>query len=893
MSDSFHPADRRTFLKTVAAAGAASTAAPAETASAPHSHPTVASAAAIPYPRTFTGRQLQMLAFPLGGIAAGSISLGGRGQLRDWEIFNRADKGRSPSYAFPSLWVQMGKSLPVARVLEARLMPPYQAAEGLGPANAPGLQRMASAVFTGEYPRASIAFRDPKVPVNVALEAFTPILPLEAEESGLPVAVLRYTVKNPGRERAFVSIAYSIDNPAGTEPNRANERRSAPELEGLIMHAPELAADNPMKGSFALGVLGAGNGQVTILRGWSKAKWWASPLLFWDDFSSDGELGPEADQRNATGSVCLKREIGAGGTATFTFLLAWRFPNRTPAGCGWSAPKGEENAIIGNHYCVRFADAWAAAEYAALHLPALEERMRAFLHVMRETTLPPVLKEAAMSNLSTLATNTCFRTADGKFRGFEGTFDQRGCCHGTCTHVWNYESSTNFLFPELARSMRETAFGLSEKLDGVLPIRLQLPQGKQTGGTTAADGTMGQIVKTYLDWQLSGDDAWLRAMWPKVKHALEFAWVPGGWDANRDGVMEGVQHNTYDVEFYGPNPMCGIYYLAGLRAGEEMARAMGEEASAAEYRRLFQNGSKWIDANLFNGEFYIQKIQGIPQDRIAPPLRSTGGAEDTKHPDFQLGEGCLVDQLVGQYVADYCGLGPLVDPAKIRKTLESIYKYNYKRNLYEHESVQRIFALNDEAAMVICSYGAGRRPRIPFPYFAEVMTGFEYSAAVLMLTHGMVNQGVECIANIRRRYDGERRNAWDEAECGHHYARAMAAWSGIVMLSGFRYHGPSQRIWVMPRYQPERFTSFFSTAKAWGGLTHTSQPAGARLVLAPRFGKLAVAAVELRAPGTRASSVVLNGKPVKHSGERNGKSVTVKLAQAVELTERDELTIVV
>jgi uncharacterized protein (DUF608 family) len=41
------------------------------------------------YPRIYTGRQLAMLAMPLGGIAAGSISLGGRGQLRDWEIFNR------------------------------------------------------------------------------------------------------------------------------------------------------------------------------------------------------------------------------------------------------------------------------------------------------------------------------------------------------------------------------------------------------------------------------------------------------------------------------------------------------------------------------------------------------------------------------------------------------------------------------------------------------------------------------------------------------------------------------------------------------------------------------------------------------------------------------------
>ncbi len=127
---------------------------------------------------------------------------------------------------------------------------------------------------------------------------------------------------------------------------------------------------------------------------------------------------------------------------------------------------------------------------------------------------------------------------------------------------------------------------------GAMHFRQLLPDGKERSGFAAADGQMGQIMHAYLDWTLSGDDEWLRGMWPRVKKALEFAWVPGGWDANRDGVMEGVQHNTYDVEFYGPNPLCGIYYLGALRAGEEMARAAGDADSADGYRRLFENGSQ-------------------------------------------------------------------------------------------------------------------------------------------------------------------------------------------------------------------------------------------------------------------------------------------------------------
>lgn len=882
---------RRTFLKTVATTGAAGSAAgQTKEPASPVEPPTPATSEAIRYPRVFTGRQLQMLGFPLGGIGAGSISLGGRGQLRDWEIFNRADKGRSPNYAFPSIWVKTADAKPVVRVLESRLMPPYEAASGLGPANAPGLQRFVSATFTGEYPLATVAFKDPKVPVRVTLEAFTPIAPIDAEDSGLPVAILRYKVVNPGRRRATVSIAFSIDNPVGNEAKRVNEFRSVGTLQGLFMTDPALAPDHSNRGSFVVGVLEAGDGKVTTLRGWPRAKWWASPMLFWDDFSVDGELGPEPADLNTVGSICLKRDIPAGKSAEYTFILAWHFPNRTPAGCGWSAPKGDENAVIGNYYCTRFPDAWGAAQYAAANLKGLEARMRVFLAAMRESTLPPAVKEAAMSNLSTLASNTCFRTADGKFRGFEGTFDQRGCCHGTCTHVWNYESATNFLYPTLARSMRESAFEISAKLDGVIPIRLQLPEGKQTGGTTAADGTMGQIMKAYLDWQQSGDSAWLKSIWPKVKRALEFAWVEGGWDADRNGVMEGVQHNTYDVEFYGPNPMCGVYYLGGLRAGEEMARAVGDTAASEEYRRLFDNGSQWIDAHLFNGEFYVQRVAGIAKERIAKPLQSTGGAEDSLHPDFQLGEGCLVDQLVGQYVADYCGLGLLVDAAKIHKTLESIYKYNYQRSLAEHESVQRIFALNDESALVICAYRNGKRPKIPFPYFAEVMTGFEYSAAVLMLAHGMVEQGVECIENIRRRYDGERRNAWDEAECGHHYARAMAAWSGIVMLSGFRYYGPTRVVSVLPLYRAERLVSFFSSGAAWGQLTLTTSPR-TKLTIAPRFGSLEVGAIEVRAAAGHVSTVTVNGKRIAHKIQSIDDLRRVTVAEVQVLRDGDTLIV--
>ena len=905
-------AGRRRFLKTVTAGAGAialpaapvsgGTKTPASTNSEADKSP---SRPALDYPRISTGPQLKMIAFPLGGIGAGSLSLGGRGQLRDWEIFNRAQKGNAPQYAFASVWAREGDGKAVARVLEARILPPYEGPSGLGFASVPGLPRLESCTFIGEFPLASIAFHDSDLPASVTLEAFTPFIPLDADDSGLPVAVLRYRAVNPGASKVTVSIALSIENPVGQQRakgvdftgayGRTNDYLEGNGLAGLLMRNPFLAAKDPLAGSFALSVLGVGTGKLSCLRGWPSARWWEGPLLFWDDFSKDGTLGPEAPVRSAVGALCLKREIPSHGEVEYTFLLSWYFPNRTPNRCGWTSPTGRGDDVIGNFYCTRFSDAWKVAEYLALHLGELEARTRSFVSAMRQATLPAAVKDAATSNLSTLVSPTCFRTADGRFHGFEGCFDEGGCCFGSCTHVWNYEPATASLFPALSRSLRDQQFGFLTDADGRMDFRELLPYEIEHWGFAAADGQMGTVMKLYLDWRLSGDTEWLRRLWPNAKRALEFAWIPGGWDANRDGVMEGVQHNTYDVEFIGPNPLCGIWYLGALRAGEEMARAVGDTDSAGEYHRLFTQGSQWIDQNLFNGEFYIQKIQPVAKANIARGLQAGMGTVDTMHPNFQLGEGCLVDQLVGQYFAQIAGLGLLLDAENVKKALRSIYKYNYKRTLYDHESVQRVFALNDESALVICDYPHGKRPETPFPYYAEVMTGFEYSAAILMLFMGMTSEGVELIENIRRRYDGERRNPWDEAECGHHYARAMASWGAVVALCGFHYHGGEKSAVIQPRTRQGKFVGFWSTGTGWGAFSQVAEPRATRVSLAVAHGELTCRSLTLtgKAGAKVASSARLGTASLPHQLRGSGTEVTFVFAKEVELKEKDQLTLTV
>ena len=307
----------------------------------------------ITFPRTFSGRNLKMIAFPLGGIGTGTISLGGRGQLRDWEIFNRPDKGNSPDYCFPSIWVQAEGKKPVARVLEARIEPPYEGPSGLGSNNVPGLPRLSSVEFTGAYPFARLQYADKKVPIQVSLEAFNPLVPLDVDASELPIAVLRYHLKNQARARVKVGVAFSLENPVGREGRQASFRQ-VEGVAGLFMDNPFLSAMDPLKGSMFLGVLGAPETDVSYLRGWRRTQWWDGPLTFWDDFTDDGALNSNSPAVSPVGSIAVTQSLPAGGESDVTFLLAWHFPNRTPQRCGWPAPDEEQKtAVVGNYYCQR------------------------------------------------------------------------------------------------------------------------------------------------------------------------------------------------------------------------------------------------------------------------------------------------------------------------------------------------------------------------------------------------------------------------------------------------------------------------------------------------------------------------------------------------------------
>ncbi|MGB2820530.1 MAG: GH116 family glycosyl-hydrolase, partial [Phycisphaerae bacterium] len=719
-------------------------------------------------------------------------------------------------------------------------------------------------------------------PLDVRIEAFNPLVPGDADDSGIPLAVLRFVLSNRTSRRVAASVCGSVlnfigadgsDAPAGwggTPDHRSlmkrnrNEYRSGKGAQGVYMYTERHEPLAECCGTMALATTAAAG--VTHRTAWANLSWGGPLLDFWDDFSGDGRLEqrPPEDIDAPTASLAVSFSVPPRSTRTVTFLLAWHFPNRytwtrrkTPKGHGDDVGLHPEDRV-GNYYATRYADAWDVVERSVPRLAGLEERTIRFVESFCRSDLPPEVREAALFNLSTLRTQTCFRTEDGRFYGWEGCCDRRGCCHGSCTHVWNYEQATAFLFGDLAACMREIEFlhatarqGSRQAAAGHMAFRVNLPLDRaRQWELAAADGQMGCLMKLYRDWRLSGDDEFLRRLWPQARKALEFCWIPGGWDADRDGVMEGCQHNTMDVEYYGPNPQMGTWYLGALRACEEMARYVGEDGFAATCRDLFERGGRWLDENLFNGEYYEHRV--VPpggEESIAPGLRHGGmGARDLREPELQLGAGCLVDQLVGQYMAHICGLGYLLKPANVRKTLRSIFRHNFRRGFAGHFNHMRSFVLNDEHAILMATYPRGRRPKQPFSYCTEVMTGFEYTAAVGMLQEGLTGPGLECIRAVRSRYDGRKRSPFDEAECGHHYARAMASWAAVLALTGFRYDGVDASIEFAATEKPSRF--FWSNGRAWGTFAQRPAARGVKAELTVLHGTLRLARLTLAGVGS-------------------------------------------
>jgi len=821
----------------------------------------------------YTGDSLINIAVPVGGIGTGDVLIGGRGNIKSLEIFNRSAMDEQPYMTFFSLWYQEKDQQAQARILEGNVPVSTSGSYGISRRQLEGIPRFKEARFKARYPFIQLDLIDPAVPLNITGEFYNPLIPLNTEKSSIPIAVFLWTVENTSNREISFSIALNLGNPLknqtdeGGLTNRGNKNScyNMTGFKGVLFENRE-NTESPYYGDLLM----ATDFKSTDLQtAWYEGAWWDDATVFWEDFAVDGRLKERKEsvvwrgsnwygsgQQTIVGCINSHAILSPGEKITIPFYLSWYIPNRILESSHAFGNDDISNSPISNYYSTKYKSSADVLIQFSRDEEMLYDLTCQYVDHLFRSSYPDFVIDAVSANTAALKTNLLMRTEEGWVHGFEGLGPDSGCCPGNCSHVWNYAQTMAALFPDLEQKVREVSF-LHDTFDnGYQCFRTVFPLSDYWFTAVAADGQMGNIVRVYREWKNSGDSEWLARLWPKVKAALEFAWKGSGkvegkyawqenalipWDPNREGIMRGNQHNTYDINFFGPNMMTGSLYLAALKACSEMALVMDEPEKSKEYERLYARGLALYDSLLWNGSYYIQKVEVVDGINIPERLKSPPDAEGNILPKYQFVDGCLTDQLLGQYIAFNAGLGFVIDSSRVREAMLSVYRNNFISDFSEFDNVQRIFAVNNESGVVICTWPNGNRPRIPFVYADEVWTGIEYGAATNMIHAGLVEEGLEIVKAIRDRYRGFNRNPWGEIESGMYYARSLAAWSILPALSGFEYDGIRFHTAFHPKINKNNFSTFWSCATAWGSFRIDSRVAD----LVVTYGMLELKSIDI------------------------------------------------
>ena len=791
------------------------------------------------YNSSYTGENLNFVAFPIGGIGAGMICLDGNGAISHVSVRNRPDMLNEP-VIFSAICVKGETN--TAKLLQGPV-PDWKVFGRPGAANGGGgagygLPRFENVSFQARFPFAEITMQDSEIPLQVKLTGWSPFIPGDADNSSLPVGMFEYTFTNPTDKPIEAVWSHHSANFMGVKvPDEwggsfDKGRTIKPLRNGFLVCQDTLPGKPYAGGSFAFWV---DDPNTVVDNCWFRGGWFDGMTVLWKNVSEGNLVQNDPQEGDVPGaSIYVPVNLAPGESKTVRLQFCWFVPQSDYRS---GADLAEQNCTSDSACCCKtpatyvpwyaghFYDVNEMVNYWRMHWQYLRERSTLFSDAFYSQTLPPEVLEAIAANLTILKSPTVLRQTDGHLWSFEGCHDDLGCCYGSCTHVWNYAQAIPHLFPALERSLRETEFEVSQDSTGHQTFRTSLPiRIPAHDFHAAADGQLGGIMKVYREWRISGDTPWLKTLWPEVKNSLDYCIRT--WDPKGKGVLEEPHHNTYDIEYWGPEGHCTSFYLGALTAAVDMGQALGDDVS--RYQGLLNKGVKFMDKDLYNGEYFDQKITWKGLEAKDPVALSEGSwtsdySPEAKEllekegPKYQYGTGCLSDGVLGFWIARVCGLeAPIMNESKVKSHLDAVYKYNLKHDLFDHDNPQRpTFAMGHEGGLLLCTWPRGGALTLPFVYSNEVWTGIEYQVASHLMFEGEVEKGLDIVRVCRDRYDGRIRNPFDEYECGHWYARAMSSYGMIQSLTGVRYDAIDKTLYIDSQIG-DNFTSFLSTETGFG-----------------------------------------------------------------------------
>lgn len=784
------------------------------------------------YNKEYKGNNLNRIAFPIGGMGAGMFCLEGTGTISNMSVRHQPDIFNEPCM-FAAIHVkgyEKGSKVLEGPVPDRKKFGGPESALG-GPLTSWGLPRFEEVSFSSHFPFATIHLSDKDIPLKVEIKGWSPFIPTDQDNSSLPVGALEYTFTNTSNQNIEAIFSYNTRNFMAM--NGAPQSIQAIK-NGFILSQAASDKEKHLKGDFAIYT---DIDDTKVNHCWFRGGWWDPLTMAWNAIADGDIIENTPIQEEAPGaSLYVPFQIKADSTYSIRLLMAWYVPdsnirigndavteNEKSAECP-NVPKMETPHYYRPWYSTRFADIYEIAEYWSMQYDKLKNETELFTNAFYNTTLPPEVIDAVGSNLSILKSPTVMRQHDGRLWNYEGCGDTWGSCHGSCTHVWNYAQAIPHLFPAMERTLGESEFFISQDKKGHQMFRTNIPiRAVKHDFHAAADGQLGGIIKIYRDWRICGDIHWLRMMYPQVKQSLDYCIHI--WDPRHVGALEEPHHNTYDIEFWGADGMCTSIYTAALQSMVQMGKALNEDIS--HYESLLTKSKDYMENRLYNGEYFIQNIQwqGLQSPdpiTIAEKNWNSDYSEEARAilmkegPKYQYGEGCLSDGIIGCWMALVAGMDEPIDREKVKNHLNSIYKYNLRKDLSDHANPQRpTYGLGKDGGVLLCTWPKGGKLSLPFVYSDEVWTGIEYQVAAHLIFESEVEKGLDIVRTIRKRYDGKVRNPFNEYECGGWYARALSSYSLLQALTGVRYDAVDKTLFIDSKIGND-FKTFLSTNTGFG-----------------------------------------------------------------------------
>jgi len=772
----------------------------------------------------YAGKYLDRVSFPIGGIGAGMFCMDGTGSLSHLSINNRPEMFNEP-YAFAAISIKGHKD--AAKALEVQV-PDWKMFGMPGSGNGGrgknyGFPRFKNGRFLPRFPFATLALEDSDIPLNVEVTGWSPFIPTDNDNSSLPAGAMEYKFTNTSSSDIEAVFSWNSRNIVSERAGRILSMKN-----GFVLTGDGSGGVPSGSTGYAVSV---NDDNAVVDHCWFRGSWFDPAMILWKNIESGTLVSKPPVDSNAPGaSIYVPLKLKAGEEKSIQVRFTWYMPD-TKLSIGIVSSAGQQLPVYKPWYASRFKDLTEVTEYWNQNYSELKQKSELFRDAFFSSTLPPEVIEAVAANLTIIKSPTVLRQDDGRLWAFEGCNDNNGCCYGSCTHVWNYAQAIPHLFPSLERTLRETEFMVSQDDKGHQTYRVSIPISAPAHTNlpvylqiAAADGQLGGIMKVYREWRISGNTEWMKNMFPYVKKSLDYCIET--WDPGHKGCLEEPHHNTYDIEFWGPDGMCTSFYLGALTAFIEMSKVVG--SSFEDYETLLNKGKTYMETELYDGEYFIQKVvwEGLKAPspvEVARTSLNIGYSDEAlelmkqEGPQYQYGKGCLSDGVLGMWMASVCGLEEVIDNDKVKSNLVAIHKYNLRKLLYNHSNPQRpTYASGKDGGLILCTWPKEGKLSLPFVYSNEVFTGIEYQVASHLMLKGEVEKGLEIVRVCRDRYDGRVRNPFNEYECGNWYARAMSSYALLEGLTGVRYDAVDKILYIDSKIGD--FTSFLSTATGFGNV---------------------------------------------------------------------------